>query len=114
MAKKKGPETVSVQELPNMLHLTEDELPEVRDWKVGKKYQILLDVEQTGLHSGGPLMDEKKGKFSADFKIIKASMPDEGSPEEEAKESPEVEAKEESSAKSGKIAQAIRRKFNKG
>jgi len=107
MAKAKAVE-MTMEKMPNTLHLDENELPEIKDWKVGEKYQILLDVEQTGLHKGDMMASGPKGNFSADFKIIKASMPNEESTEEEAKESPEVETKE-----SPKVAEALRRKFTK-
>jgi len=52
--------------------LTSKELPEVKDWQVGKKYRIVLDVEQVGLDK-----DEYDKRIHARFKILKACNYDE-------------------------------------
>ena len=45
-------------------HISSKELPEVKNWDVGKKYQILLEARQTGKR------EDEEG-ISADFEIRK-------------------------------------------
>lgn len=45
-------------------------LPAIKDWKVGKKYQIVLDVEQTSLSKDE--WSEGDDVLRARFKILKA------------------------------------------
>lgn len=45
-------------------------LPAIKDWKVGKKYQIILDVEQTSLSKDE--YSEGDNTLRARFKILKA------------------------------------------
>ena len=42
------------------LSLSDTELPQVKDWKVGKKYRLEVEVEQTGLHE---FKEGKRGEF---------------------------------------------------
>lgn len=53
--------------------LSEDDLPEIKDWKVGGHYSIILEVEQTRLSKGDIFMDEKDRKYEASFKILSAT-----------------------------------------
>lgn len=39
----------SLADLPETLSLDEDDLPEVKTWKVGQKYTLTIDVKMTGL-----------------------------------------------------------------
>jgi len=48
--------------------LSSKDLPEIKEWEVGKKYKIVLTVEQTGLNK----RDYDDGRLTADFKILKA------------------------------------------
>lgn len=38
------------QEVEKMISFTEDDLPEILEWKVGKKYKIELEVVQESRH----------------------------------------------------------------
>lgn len=52
--------------------LTEDELPEIKNWTVGKKYKIVLNVEMVSQSKERDWNDEDD-KHRASFKINKAS-----------------------------------------
>lgn len=74
------------------LYITEKQLPAIKDWKVGGKYQITLNVEQVGLQSPSAQEaigydedsgDEKNEGLEARFKILSVATPD----TEEASES---------------------------
>lgn len=56
------------------ISFSEKDLPEIRNWKVGSKYRIVIEVEQTALRSGmGSMFDpeyhDKKNVLSADFEV---------------------------------------------
>lgn len=112
MAKKDKPVAMEMERMSPTLHLDETDLPEIRDWKVGETYTVVLKVKQTGLHKGD-MMDGGKGKFSADFKVESVSVEGEDSPKEDAGESKDVETSESDKAKATKVAQAVKRRFNK-
>lgn len=57
------------------LMLTARELPAIKNWKVGKKYQIIIDVEQVSI-SKGDEWDDEKG-LRARFEVLKAKPCDE-------------------------------------
>lgn len=56
------------------IDFTEKELPEIKNWEVGKKYIVELEIEQTGIR----VMEygENKGKMSASFRISKVGVED--------------------------------------
>lgn len=54
------------------INLTEDELPEIKDWKVGGKYAIKLMVEMVRQSKGDVFMQERDRKMEGSFKIMKA------------------------------------------
>jgi hypothetical protein len=67
------------EEMPE-LHITSEMLPEVKDWKVGEKYTLVLEVEQTSVHQerevemGEPEGREgKKKELCAHFRILTVS-----------------------------------------
>ena len=62
-----GEEMPKQEKMPTMLHLSEDDLPEIKNWKVGQMYTIHLNVKQVGsrLEDYGP----HKGKVFASFHI---------------------------------------------
>lgn len=74
--------TVKINHTPDKssptLCLTSSDLPEIKDWEVGKKYTLTLKVEQTskgqdneyGLQDPGNEAD--KNKINARFNIIEA------------------------------------------
>lgn len=58
--------------------LTDKDLPEIKEWKVGDKYRILLEVEQVGADK-----DEFDKRLHARFRILKAHDYDEYEEEED-------------------------------
>lgn len=54
--------------------ITENELPAIKNWTVGKKYKVLMDVEMVSQskNSDDYYNDAEKGKHSASFKINSA------------------------------------------
>lgn len=67
-------EALSTKHEPH-LHLTSDNLPELKKWKVGETYTLLLEVKQTGMHMGSYMDSDEDGesKVSADFKVKKVT-----------------------------------------
>ena len=64
------------------LSLNSAEFPELKNWKVGKKYHLHLVVEQKGIRESY----NDKDKYEADFSILKAmSMKGGVVPEEDYK-----------------------------
>jgi hypothetical protein len=55
-----------VRPLPSF-SLTEKELPEIKDWKVGEKYTLMMEVEQVSASKD----EYSKGPLTARFKICK-------------------------------------------
>lgn len=94
-AKKKyekgGEAKITPFEFPKTVCLTEKELPEIKDWKVGEKYTITLEVEQTSMRKS-----DMGGEMKAEFKILKAMTEDQEEAEEMEEESGEY-------AKGGKV-----------
>lgn len=72
------------------INLTEDELPEIKSWKVGSKYSIILEVEMTRQSKGDIFLSEGERKYEGSFKILSATT--EGGSKDEDKE---MEAKGE-------------------
>jgi hypothetical protein len=80
MAEKKLPPAKaamkSIYDFPNTVALSDNELPAIKEWKVGEKYTISLEVEQTSMRK------KEDGSMCAEFKIISASSEDEEENEE--------------------------------
>lgn len=60
---------------PSTLNLDEGDLKEVKNWKVGKTYKILLTVKETSSSIDGmsvPYDDSDKDKVHARFEVLKA------------------------------------------
>lgn len=55
------------------INLSEDELPEIKSWKVGGKYPLKLSVEMTRLSKGDVFMPESSRKMEASFRVLNAS-----------------------------------------
>lgn len=47
------------------VRLTDEDLPEIKDWKVGEKYTLVMEVEQLSMRQG----DEWQGANSKDKRI---------------------------------------------
>ena len=84
----------SIYDFPNTVVLNDTELPAIADWKVGEKYTIELEVEQTSMRK------KEDGSMCAEFKIVSASS------EDESEESPEEESSE-GLKKGGKVSKTI-------
>jgi len=65
--------------------LSEDELEAIKNWKVGQKYTITMNVELTRLSRGDIFMDEKDRTWDASFKILDVSEGGEVEEKEEKK-----------------------------
>lgn len=66
------PKEGKIEKMPPMLSLSESDLGEIKDWKVGNKYKILLDVEQVSM-SKDDMMDIEGGNgMHARFKVLSA------------------------------------------
>ncbi len=48
---------------PPSFHVTQDQMPEVKGWKVGGKYKLMVEIEQTSKY-------DSKQSTSGDFNII--------------------------------------------
>lgn len=68
---------------PPRLHLTEKELPEVKTWKVGQKYYLIVEVEMTAVrkevdYANSPMDMMARGDapkiISGDFEIRGVSV----------------------------------------
>lgn len=65
-----------VTAMPTMLSLDEEQLPELKKWKVGGKYTLVVDVEQVSMSKQDPyesLESDKKDEpkeMSARFKVL--------------------------------------------
>ena len=57
------------RELPSF-SISEKDLSEVKDWEVGKKYNLSIEVEQIGKEKGS-YMTEDKNEIIGRFKITK-------------------------------------------
>jgi len=58
------------------LSLDEKDLPAIKNWKVGGKYRITIDVEQVSAEKGDSWNDDDSKKLSARFKVLKATEHD--------------------------------------
>ena len=69
---KSESELVKPNKYPVTLRLDEDDLPELKSWKVGGKYKLTIDVEQISMSKGdeyGEMDSKEKPKTRATFKI---------------------------------------------
>lgn len=73
---------------PVTIRFDEDDLPEIKSWRVGGKYKLTMEVEQTSMSKGdefGEMEDSKeKPKTRASFKVLSVS-PLSGSNDKDAK-----------------------------
>lgn len=67
--------SVDSKPTPPILRLTSDDLDAIKGWKVGGKYKLQLEVEQTGARQGSDSYDEigdsgsNSKKVSATFRV---------------------------------------------
>ncbi len=67
--------SIAIKRMKPTLSLDERDLPAIKNWSVGKRYQIMLTVEQTSMEKGDEYYEEGEGgskKIHARFKVIKA------------------------------------------
>lgn len=74
------PEKMSNMDMPSEgyyphLDLSSDEIPQIKDWEVGKSYKIVLEVKQTSKR------EDKDKKISACFEVRKVGVEDEAKKE---------------------------------
>src|SRR4051794_11531988 len=77
MSLKIASETSDIKKYPPILRLDEEDLPELAKWKVGGKYKITLEVQQTSMSKGDeygePVDPKEKPKTMASFKVLSVS-----------------------------------------
>ena len=122
-------ESVEIERMPSTFSLRESDLPELKDWKIGGKYTITMEVEQVSASKP----ESGKGEMDARFKIL--SVESEGKAEEKEEDYDEEDESEDEGEKpmksgmmgrhamgveikikkvpSSKIADIIKRKFAK-
>lgn len=84
---KKGAQKVQVVNTPEVtiadkpykpapsLRLTSEDLPAIKDWKVGQNYKLTVEVQMKGINQGSPyeMVDDSEDKadkkVSANFKV---------------------------------------------
>lgn len=85
MHKVKG-ETMGGMDFPSKktrilptVHLTDEDLPEIKDWKVGEKYTLVMEVEELSMRQGNEWQgaDEKDKRIHATFKITSVGVEEE-------------------------------------
>lgn len=74
LRKVKGEKFDSPKEMSNRRHLptfmlTSEDLPEIKNWQIGKEYKVGMVVEQVSIRKGG--FDEDSNKIEANFKVKK-------------------------------------------
>lgn len=58
------------------INLSDKDLPEIKDWEVGKTYHLMMVVEQTSLRKNEFLESDKEFHASFNIKSVKAVNPD--------------------------------------
>lgn len=60
------------------IRLTDEDLPEIKDWKVGEKYTLVMEVEQISMRQGDEWQgaDNKDKRIHATFKITNVGVED--------------------------------------
>lgn len=80
MDEKKLSEAVEGKEVyPSILCLDEDDLAEIKDWKVGDTYKVELEVKMVKASAKGdmgPMDDSDKKQIHAEFEVVKAETYD--------------------------------------
>lgn len=72
---------------PTYISFDEEELPELKEWKVGGNYTLTLEVEQVSVSKGdeyGPYDEEESAKeqsmIKGRFKVLNVETPDRKKP----------------------------------
>lgn len=69
--KAQATKMVPEEDYPTTLELKESQLEQIKNWKVGGKYRIIVEVEQISQHKGMGMYDDK-GEMCATFKVLSA------------------------------------------
>ena len=64
--KHEGVDMPVENEYPPTIHLTDKQGPEIKDWSVGKSYQMIVEVKQTSMSEN---KDGKEVRVDASFEI---------------------------------------------
>ena len=74
------------KENPSTLNICEHLLPAIKDFEIGKKYFVKLEIETTSINKGNMYDPNDKGEVRASFNILGAqSLELDESPKEEIK-----------------------------
>lgn len=62
--------------------IDDEDLPELKDWKVGEKYTLVMEVEQLSMRQGNEWQgsDSKDKKVHATFKILSVGVEEKPEP----------------------------------
>lgn len=55
---------------PPSLSLSDEDLPDIKNWKVGETYKIVVEAKQVSSSMGDTIMGEGKKKMNARFEIL--------------------------------------------
>lgn len=73
-SKLESPKQNSPKKYPVTIRLDEDDMPAITSWKVGGKYKLTMEVEQTSMSKGDEYGEtEGKPKTHASFKVLSVS-----------------------------------------
>ncbi len=61
---------------PPTLSLSEEDLPDIKDWRVGQTYKMVIEVKQVSSSMGDTMMGEGKKKMNARFEVMSAKAID--------------------------------------
>ena len=72
------------KDIPSTLDLTEHILPVIRDWEVGKRYLVKLEVEMNSQNKGSMYDPNDQNEVRSSFKVLGAqSLEIEDSPNQD-------------------------------
>lgn len=66
MPKKSGMDVMPMDMMPSF-HVTTKQMPEIKNWKVGEKYKMVIEVRQKSAH-------QMEGHMEAGFEILAYSV----------------------------------------
>ena len=76
---EKATESIKVQKIPASLVVNEDDLPDIRNWKVGKEYSVKVRMKQVSATIDPQMMTEgNPKKMNARFHILSIEAIKEG------------------------------------
>ena len=69
-------QAIKVTPMMPTVRLTEKELPDIKGWSVGKKYRVMIEMEQMSMSRGDEYNDSEPKTIEARFKIhsVKSMM----------------------------------------